>query len=66
MTFFILRIIPGGPFDSERKPPPGVIENIEARYNLNAPITQQYSDYMGNIVLPRISDSGQRKSATED
>jgi len=30
LTFLLLRIAPGGPFDSERKLPPEVIANLEA------------------------------------
>jgi ABC-type dipeptide/oligopeptide/nickel transport system permease component len=29
-------------------------------------VTQQYLEYMGNILIPRINESGQRRSATED
>ena len=41
LTFVLLRLAPGGPFDSERKLPPEVIANLEAKYHLDEPIMQQ-------------------------
>lgn len=49
LTFLLLRLAPGGPFDSERKLPPEVIANLEAKYHLNEPIWQQYLRYLGAI-----------------
>ena len=46
----LLRLAPGGPFDSERKLPPEVIANLEAKYHLDEPILQQYARYLGGIV----------------
>ena len=37
-TFLLLRLAPGGPFDSERKLPPEVIANLEAKYHLDEPL----------------------------
>jgi oligopeptide transport system permease protein len=42
VSFFLMRSVPGGPFTRERKPPPGVQETIEARYNLDLPLWKQY------------------------
>ena len=47
LTFLLLRIAPGGPFDSERKLPPEVIANLEAKYHLDEPVWQQYLRYLG-------------------
>lgn len=41
-TFFLMHAVPGGPFSSERKPPVGIQQAIERRYNLDLPVTQQY------------------------
>ena len=51
LTFLLLRLAPGGPFDSERKLPPEVIANLEAKYHLNEPVWQQYLRYLGAIAL---------------
>ncbi|MBX9768824.1 MAG: ABC transporter permease subunit, partial [Bdellovibrionales bacterium] len=48
-TFVLLRYLPGGPFDSEKALPPEIKANIEAKYNLNAPLHQQYLDYLKKL-----------------
>ena len=50
ITFFIMHIVPGGPFDREKKLPPEIIANIEAKYHLDKPVWQQYLLYMKQIV----------------
>jgi oligopeptide transport system permease protein len=50
LTFVLLRFLPGGPFDSEKALPPEVLRNIEAKYKLNAPLSQQYVDYIGGLL----------------
>ena len=49
-TFILLRTLPGGPFDSEKKLPPSIKANIEKKYKLDEPILNQYIFYMGNII----------------
>ncbi len=50
MTFLLLRILPGGPFDSEKALPPEIKASIEARYGLDRPIFDQYSSYINGLV----------------
>ena len=50
LTFLLLRVAPGGPFDSERKLPPEVIANLEAKYHLDEPVLQQYARYLAGIA----------------
>ncbi|MEQ8197567.1 MAG: ABC transporter permease [Clostridiaceae bacterium] len=50
ITFFLIRIIPGGPFTDEKNIPPQVMENILARYKLNDPLYKQYADYLLNVL----------------
>lgn len=50
LTFLALRLAPGGPFDSERKLPPEVIANLEAKYHLDEPLLQQYLRYLFGIA----------------
>jgi oligopeptide transport system permease protein len=49
LTFLLLRIAPGGPFDRERKLPPEVLANIEAKYHLDEPLSRQYLRYLSGI-----------------
>lgn len=50
ITFFTMNAIPGGPFDAEKAPSPAVKAVLEARFNLDKPIAQQYVLYLGNIL----------------
>ena len=50
ITFFLVRMAPGGPFDAEKIVPPQVMENLNAVYNLDAPLIIQYKDYMFNLI----------------
>ena len=50
LTFVLLRLAPGGPFDRERKLPPEVLQNIEAKYHLNEPVISQYIRYLQGLV----------------
>lgn len=50
LTFLILRLVPGGPFDRDKKLPPEIIANIEAKYHLDKPVMQQYLLYLGQVV----------------
>ena len=50
LTFFLMRIAPGGPFDEERPLAPSVLENIRASYGLDKPLIEQYFTYIGNLL----------------
>ncbi len=50
LTFGIMHLVPGGPFDQEKKLPPEIIANIEAKYHLDKPVWQQYLLYMKQIL----------------
>ena len=50
MTFFMLRLAPGGPFDSEKSVTPEIRKNLESYYGLNKPLYRQYYDYLANVV----------------
>jgi oligopeptide transport system permease protein len=50
ITFFLLRVLPGGPFDTEKKLPPQILINIEQKYRLTEPVWKQYLIYMDNLL----------------
>ena len=50
LTFMLLRLAPGGPFDSDRKLPPEVLANLEAKYHLNEPLPLQYARYLAALA----------------
>lgn len=42
ISFFLMRSVPGGPFDRERKMDPQIEANLRARYRLDEPLWKQY------------------------
>lgn len=50
VTFFLIRIAPGGPFDSEKAVIPEVKAALEAQYRLDLPLFQQYTAYLGDLA----------------
>ena len=50
VTFFLLRLAPGGPFDGERQMPPEVEANLLEAYNLDDPLHFQYARYLWDLV----------------
>src|SRR5687768_1655364 len=50
ITFFLIRLAPGGPFARERKIPPAIEKELLARYKLDGTPWQQYVDYLGDLV----------------
>ncbi len=50
ISFFIIRIAPGGPFSEERALPKQVLENIEKAYHLDEPLLVQYGRYVLDIL----------------
>jgi len=50
ITFFLIRLAPGGPFDADKVVPPEVLKNLNATYNLDAPVLVQYKDYIINLA----------------
>lgn len=42
ISFFLMRAVPGGPFDREKKLDPQIEANLRARYKLDEPLWKQY------------------------
>jgi oligopeptide transport system permease protein len=57
LTFVLLRLTPGGPFDRERKLPPQVLANLEAKYHLDESLFEQYLRYLTGIVRGNLGPS---------
>jgi ABC-type dipeptide/oligopeptide/nickel transport system permease component len=66
ITFGFAHAVPGGPFDREKPLPEAIKRQIEQKYNLDAPLWQQYVDYMADILIPRISPNTSSASLMED
>lgn len=50
VTFFLMFLVPGGPFLSEKAPSPQTIEALERKYGLDKPVGVQYVNYMKRLV----------------
>ncbi|MDR3050692.1 MAG: ABC transporter permease [Oscillospiraceae bacterium] len=59
LTFFLMNLIPGGPFNTERATKK-VIEAMEKKYGLDKPLFTQYVMYMGRLVRLDLGDSYRR------
>ncbi len=57
ITFFLMRIAPGGPFDAERKLTPAIEKQLLAKYELDGPLYKQYFDYMRDLLRGDLRDS---------
>jgi oligopeptide transport system permease protein len=51
VLFFLVRVVPGGPFDTERTLPPEIEKAQLEYYHLSDPVLVQYKDWLGNVVL---------------
>ncbi len=50
LTFFMTRLAPGGPFDSEKNIPAEIKEKLESHFGLEKPLYEQYFLYLGNLL----------------
>jgi oligopeptide transport system permease protein len=51
LSFFLLRAVPGGPFDRERAAASREVEAaLKARYHWDEPLWRQYLRYLGNLL----------------
>jgi oligopeptide transport system permease protein len=57
ITFFLIRISPGGPFDRERKLPPAIEKKLLQKYKLDGPLWQQYTGYLADLARGDLRDS---------
>ena len=50
VAFFMMRAAPGSPFDLDRKLPPEIKKNVEAKFGFNKPLVVQYGDYVVGVL----------------
>ncbi|WP_343032270.1 ABC transporter permease subunit [Marinicella rhabdoformis] len=59
LTFFLLRLAPGGPFDVERSLSPEIEAQIAAQYRLDLPLHDQYLTYLSGVLQGDLGPSFQ-------
>jgi oligopeptide transport system permease protein len=67
VTFFLIRVSPGGPFDSERKIPAAIEKQLLAKYKLDGSLWDQYTGYLGDLIQGdlRLSTKYRNRSVAE-
>ncbi len=50
LSFFVIRLAPGGPFDQEQTLPPAIRANLDAAYGLDRPLLVQYGRYLAGLL----------------
>ncbi|MDR3249359.1 MAG: oligopeptide ABC transporter permease OppB [Treponema sp.] len=64
LSFFMMRLAPGGPFSSEREVPPGVMENLLKKYHLDESLPRQYLRFLGDTLRGDLGPSFTNKDFT--
>jgi oligopeptide transport system permease protein len=64
LTFFMMRMAPGGPFDTEKRLAPEVEANLRAAYHLDEPLYMQFGRYLGNLAQGDFGPSFQYRDRT--
>ena len=49
ITFTLMHLVPGGPWDSNRRLPAQAEENLNRRYGLDEPVWEQFADYLVDL-----------------
>ena len=67
ITFLLIRLAPGGPFDRERKIPPQIEKELLAKYRLDGTLWEQYRGYMWDLLHGdlRLSTKYRNRSVNE-
>ena len=64
LTFFLMNMVPGGPFLSEKAVSPQALAALEAKYGLDKPLFEQYVTYMKDAVHGDFGDSLKQRGRT--
>ncbi|MBP8855330.1 MAG: ABC transporter permease [Oscillospiraceae bacterium] len=66
LTFFLMNMIPGGPFLAEKSPTKAVMAALNKKYGLDQPVIVQYKNYMAKAIKgdlgPSIKQRGRNVS----
>lgn len=57
LTFFLMHLVPGDPFELDRETPEAIRENLERKYGLNKSLKEQYFMYLKNILKGNFGES---------
>lgn len=57
ITFILMHSVPGNPFAKEGKMPPAVYQNLQRKYGLDKPKSEQYVIYIKNLLKGDFGES---------
>lgn len=64
ITFFVMYLVPGGPFLSEKAPSQATLDALNAKYGLDKPLIVQYKNYIVNIIQGDLGPSLKQRGRT--
>lgn len=64
LTFFLMNLVPGGPFMAEKALTPQAQEAMMEKYGLDKPLTEQYVIYMENLLHGDLGPSVKQRGRT--
>lgn len=64
VSFFLIRLAPGGPFDFDKSLAPEIQANLNAKFHLDEPVYKQFGYYLKDIVQGDFGPSFQYKNYT--
>ncbi len=64
ISFFLIRLAPGGPFSKERKVPKEIEEALMRAYHLDEPLWQQFIRYLKGLLVGDFGPSFKYKDST--
>jgi oligopeptide transport system permease protein len=50
LSFFLMRVAPGGPFDADAQLEPEILVNLRAAYDLDRPVLEQFGLYLARLA----------------
>ena len=64
ITFFLMNLVPGGPFLSEKAISPAATKALEAKYGLDKPMAERYFTYISDAAHGDFGDSLKQRGRT--
>lgn len=64
LTFFLMNMVPGGPFLSEKSVSPAAMKALEAKYGMDKPLFEQYITYMTDALHGDFAESLKQRGRT--
>lgn len=64
LTFFLMYMVPGGPFLAEKSPSEATLKALNAKYGLDKPVIVQYKNYMSNLLRGDMGPSIKQRGRT--